>query len=123
MPYRWRWLMLLAATAAFAVGFAYTLASLAPSPPSPDSARPATDERPAADLACSEADYAMTFVGVHAGEVAIFAGTPGGCSRLVATTGISVDELSGFQRLHLTQGIVFHGDDELFQILEGLTAP
>nr|MBO2471964.1 hypothetical protein [Bacillota bacterium] len=122
VPQRWRWLAWLAAAGAFAAGFVAALGALVPAPPGPEPAAPIAETLPAEPV-CSEADLADRFVGVYAGEVAIYAGNPGGCSRLVETTGIPVEQLSTFQRLDVERGIAFSGDDELFQILEGLTAP
>lgn len=117
---RYRWLLFGAAAGAFAVGFLLTLAALAPVPGAPgqaaEPAAPAGDDAP-----CS--DYSGTFVGVHDGRVAVFEGVPGGCRRLVETHPISVQELPAFQAAELERGIEFSGHDELFQILEGLTAP
>lgn len=63
------------------------------------------------------------FVGVHDGYVAIFAGTPDGCSELIETRPQQVAQLLPFQLDDLLRGVVFQDDDELFQILEGLVAP
>lgn len=120
---RWRWLVFLAAVGAFAVGFAYALAMFAPAPEAPDSARETVDERAAVEPGCGDDVPQRMFVGVHDDAVAIFTGDPGGCRRLVEVKSISVRGLPAFQRSDLERGITFSSEDELFQILEGLTAP
>lgn len=116
MMRRYRWLLVAATVGAFAVGFVLSLATFGPPPTTPESAREVVDE-PSCD------EFSGGFVGLYDGHVAIFEGTPGGCHRLVETHSISTRELATFQVLDLERGVAFSGDDELFQILEGLTAP
>lgn len=116
MVRRYRWLLFGAATGAFAVGFVLSMATFAPAPAAPEPVSPVVEES-----ACD--DFSGRFIGVHDGHVALFDGKPDGCHRLVETRSIPVRELPTFQVLDLERGIAFSGDDELFQILEGLTAP
>lgn len=61
------------------------------------------------------------FVGLHDEHVAIFAGEPDGCQRLVETKPIGVEQLLSFVVADLERGIVFADEAEMFQILEGLS--
>lgn len=63
------------------------------------------------------------FVGVAAGRVAIYDGTPDGCSRLRETTDIPLGELPSFHVVDLRRGIPFADEEELRLILEGLRLP
>src|SRR5690606_11863932 len=63
------------------------------------------------------------FVGVAAGRVAIYDGTPDGCSRLRETTDMSLGELPSFHVVDLRRGIPFADEEELRLILEGLRSP
>lgn len=118
---RYRWLLVGSAVGAFAVGFVLSLSTFAPAPAAPEAngstANAPTMEKPTCD------DFSGRFIGVHDGHVAVFEGEPGGCHRLVETHSISIRELPTFQVLDLERGIAFSGDEELFQILEGLTVP
>lgn len=91
-------------------------------------------ERTAADFPAARggADPALTescpdafgrFVGVHDGQVAVFAGSPEGCRVLLGVRPWTASDLQPFLWDDLERGIVFHEDDELFQIMEGLAAP
>ncbi len=115
---RYRWLLFLTTAAAFAAGWVLSVAALHPAPAAPDGELAA---QAAEEQGCD--DFAGAFVGLHDDRVAIFEGTPGGCHRLVETRSISARELPPFQVSDLKRGIAFSGEDELFQILEGLTAP
>lgn len=68
-------------------------------------------------------DLSGRYVGLHDDRVAVFSGTPDGCHRLLEVRSPSVLHIPPFQIDDLRRGIVFHDDDELFQILEGLNAP
>lgn len=114
---RYRWLLFAATVSAFAVGFVLSMATFGPAPAAPEATRPVVDEQPQCN------DENGGFVGIHEGHVAIFHGTPGGCHQLVETHSITADRLPTFQVLDLERGITFSGEDELFQILEGLSAP
>ncbi|OUM94731.1 MAG: hypothetical protein BAA04_08555 [Firmicutes bacterium ZCTH02-B6] len=111
-----RWWVMLAASVSFAAGFLLAQATLDPVPTQPDDAVEVADEPP-----CSPGDGG--FVGLHEGKVAVFAGTPGGCQRLVEEKPIAAEDLPSFQVRELEAGIPFADAAELFQILEGLMGP
>lgn len=121
MTRRWRWLLFCTTAGAFAVGFVLSFSMLDSAPAAPENIVEVSDEPRADEPLCE--DVNGMFVGVYGDELAIFEGTPDGCHRLVETKSISVRGLPAFQRTDLERGIVFSSEDELFQILEGLTAP
>lgn len=117
MMRRYRWLLVAATMGAFIVGFVLSMATFGPAPAAPEPTRSVVEEQ----QQCDDGDGG--FVGLHDGHVAIFRGTPDGCHRLIDTRAIAAEQLPTFQVLDLERGIVFTGEDELFHILEGLTAP
>lgn len=72
-------------------------------------------------LPCQEGEEG--FLGVSSGHVAIFDGSPDGCSRLRDVTDIRLQELPSFQIPDLRRGIPFQDEAELQLILEGLRLP
>lgn len=63
------------------------------------------------------------FVGVSGGYVAVYDGSPEGCSTLREMTDIPLQELPAFQVSDVRRGIPFQEEGELQLILEGLRAP
>lgn len=63
------------------------------------------------------------FLGVSGGYVAVFDGSPDGCSRLREITDIPLNQLPSFQVADLRKGIPFKDESELALILEGLRVP
>lgn len=63
------------------------------------------------------------FLGVSGGYVAVFDGSPDGCSRLREMTDIALGQLPSFQVADLRKGIPFKDEMELALILEGLRVP
>ncbi len=110
-----RWL-LAAACMSFAAGFLVAHATLEPVPAQPNGAIEVSDEPP-----CPTGDGG--YVGLHEGKVAVFAGEPGGCQRLVEATSIDAAQLPSFQLRELEAGVPYADSSELFQILEGLRSP
>ncbi|HEY8496608.1 MAG TPA: BofC C-terminal domain-containing protein [Limnochordales bacterium] len=111
-----RWWLMLAASVSFAAGFLAAQATLDPVPAQPNDAVEVADEPP-----CSPGEGG--FVGLHEGKVAVFAGTPDGCHKLVEKKPIGAEELPSFQVRELEAGIPFDDGTELFHILEGLMGP
>lgn len=112
--------------AAFVLGFALAWLLFGWTGSDPGGAEP--EFRPARGLSddvfgADCRDVYGRFVGLDGERVAVFAGSPEGCRVLIGVQPLAAEDLRPFQRDDLRRGIVFHHDEELFQIIEGLAAP